>query len=78
MLVNPAATYYWIGLTDETKEGEFVWQNSLEKLGKWTNWIPGEPNQLGNEDCVEMKSFRGWQWNDGKCDIQRGFICEFK
>jgi len=80
-----------IGLDSiEITEGDFVWQNSLEKLsGMWTNWYDGEPNNgfMGNEDCVQITYFhvlfqirRGfrWKWSDLGCNSKLGFICEFK
>ena len=62
----------WLGLTDAASEGNWMWDDgrSLE----YTHWSPGEPNNVGNEDCAEMitdtsASYRGY-WNDLPCDRQ--------
>ena len=63
---------YWIGLTDLATEGKFVWQHAFSPLREcYTNWIPGEPNNKENEDCVMIWHNHphkgGWGWNDGSC-----------
>src|SRR5262245_53311031 len=42
----------WLGLSDPVVEGEFRWMNN--ELLTYTNWNPGQPDNLGNEDFVEM------------------------
>lgn len=39
---------FWIGLTDEAKEGAFVWVTG-EPLN-YTKWHPGEPNNYGGNE----------------------------
>ncbi len=51
----------WIGLTDEAREGTFVWASGEPVT--YTHWNPGEPNNSGNEDYAIMYSSGGW--NDG-------------
>ena len=59
----------WIGLYQIPGSGEpgegWVWSNG--EPVEYTNWIPGQPNNSGNEDWAEMKgggsSWPG-QWND--------------
>ena len=43
---------------------------------------PGEPNDLGGEDCAEIipgesygKNWNG-DWNDNKCSKKKSFICQ--
>ncbi|NP_001274140.1 CD209 antigen-like protein B isoform c [Mus musculus] len=36
-------------------------------------WNRGEPNNIGEEDCVE---FAGDGWNDSKCELKKFWICK--
>ncbi|XP_068111595.1 pulmonary surfactant-associated protein D-like [Hyperolius riggenbachi] len=71
------AQYYnifpFLGITDLQTEGTFRYENG-ESI-KYSNWNLREPNQDGEEDCVEMYS--SGKWNDKKCQEQRLNICEF-
>jgi len=65
----------WAGGNDHDQEGTWVWSvdgSTLESEG-YTNWY-GEPNNSGNEDCMEIRD--GGTWNDNKCDNQRSYICQ--
>jgi len=69
---------FWIGLNDrgDSLEGIFTWVNG--ESATFRAWNLREPNNRGNEDCVEMN----WagegvhDWNDGKCNNYRYFVCE--
>ena len=70
-------TDYWIGYTDQGgggQEGNWYW--SAGNGSGYENWNPGEPNNSGNEDCGEMGSWTGYQWNDIQCWSNNGWICE--
>ncbi len=51
----------WIGLTDRAQEGDFRWVTGEPVT--YTNWRPGEPNQVGEEDFVAFWDNTGI-WND--------------
>ena len=70
---NPNS-WYWIGLTDQKIEGEFVW-TSNGSIPKYTNWERGEPNGGMMEDCVHLWKKRTWY--DLSCDVSGLFaLCE--
>ncbi len=53
---------------------EFTWVD--EQPPGYTNWKPGEPNNVGAvESCVEMDDADGG-WNDVDCNASRHVICE--
>uniref|UniRef100_A0A0B6ZT36 C-type lectin domain-containing protein n=1 Tax=Arion vulgaris TaxID=1028688 RepID=A0A0B6ZT36_9EUPU len=67
----------WIGLSSRLHPGVWQWTPSNRDVSRYVNWIPGEPNNYGNnEQCVELKSTGGW--NDLNCLTARKFICEKK
>lgn len=63
---------YFIGLSDEDAEGEWVWTDST--VATWFNWVGGEPNGERSENCVEVRTLGGW--NDRPCSYDRRFVCE--
>jgi cysteine-rich repeat protein len=67
-------TYYWLGLNDLDLEGTFVWVSGAEVT--YTNWAPGEPNDIGgDEDCATV--FRaGDSWYDYPCQTSCTAVCE--
>lgn len=63
----PSSEVVWIGFNDEAVEGSFVWYDQAPVT--FTNWAPGEPNNAGDEDCVQIYpdgAFPG-TWNDLAC-----------
>lgn len=55
----------WIGLSDQAVEGVFTWSNGDPLT--FSFWADGEPNNLGNEDFVEIVDTRfaaNGRWND--------------
>ena len=67
-----AVSRFWIGIQDISIEGSFVYESSGQTIG-YTNWNSNEPNNSGNEDCVEINFL---QWNDLPCNIMLSFVCE--
>lgn len=74
---------FWIGGSDLTKEGKFVWMATGEPFA-YTNWlrpglVGGQPDNYDNiEHCVHI-----WPditnttvWNDAPCLHEKFFICE--
>lgn len=64
-----------LGISDMATEGKFEYLNG-ESI-QYSNWAPGEPNNAGNEDCVDIHS--DGRWHDTNCGIHdKLIVCEFK
>eukprot|EP00105_Crassostrea_gigas_P036240 XP_019920388.1 PREDICTED: aggrecan core protein-like [Crassostrea gigas] len=65
----------WIGGSDKSKETQFIWSKSKNKI-TFTKWLSNNPDDFrSNEDCIEMLATTG-EWNDMSCDFNTHFICE--
>ena len=56
-----AGRHLWIGLNDIATEGTYVWSSG--EAVTYTNFAPGEPNNLGDEDVVHIWA-SNTTWND--------------
>jgi hypothetical protein len=74
-VVRPVNGVYqwWIGLSDELVEATFVWDDGTAYDSENASWNTDEPNDLGDEDCVEAGN---GSWNDLGCEQEIGYICE--
>ena len=70
----------WIGGDDRATEGSWRWadgsvfyEDSTSLL--YARWNGGEPNNSGDEDCIELLADTGF-WNDAKCGDSRAYWCE--
>ncbi|XP_038201617.1 CD209 antigen-like protein E [Arvicola amphibius] len=61
----------WIGLSDHRHEGSWQWVDGTPF--ELSFWKEGEPNNDGDEDCVELS---GDKWNDKRCTAKNFWICE--
>ncbi|XP_076017689.1 uncharacterized protein LOC143009556 [Genypterus blacodes] len=71
---------FWIGLTDEEREGTWVWINNVTQEEP-LYWIDGEPNNHGvqGENCAAFYSSGNPRktWYDGKCHHHHFYwMCE--
>ena len=65
---------YWVGLSDTTKEGTYVWESGRElNINKWNS---GEPNNSGNEDCVHFTKEHNGGLKDVQCHIKSEVVCQ--
>lgn len=72
---------YWIGLSDASEEGSWVWMSSQTPLAAtyYTNWFRNEPTRFIDgepENCVEIYPHLGGTWNDAPCTEIHNYICE--
>ncbi|KAI8498188.1 hypothetical protein Bbelb_241320 [Branchiostoma belcheri] len=65
---------YWIGLTDRQTEGIYQWSDGSHL--SYSNWQPGQPDDLGGEDCVVLRESGGFRWNDQDCGYSRRSLCQ--
>ena len=66
---------FWIG---GRRSGDDHW-NWTQTGTEYQNWAAGEPNNWGgDENCVQMgyPLFQSHEWNDQKCSVQMGFVCQ--
>uniref|UniRef100_A0A672YGE4 C-type lectin domain-containing protein n=1 Tax=Sphaeramia orbicularis TaxID=375764 RepID=A0A672YGE4_9TELE len=61
----------WIGGSDASKEGVWLWSDGSKFDFK--GWAKGEPNNLGQEHCMEINL--GDFVNDAKCKVKNSFLC---
>ena len=65
---------WYIGLNDLASEGKYTWTDGTPY--DYSGWAPGEPNDSGlNEDCSQLASSTGMQWNDSWCGSELRYIC---
>ncbi len=73
---NKSASY-WIGLTCQSQEGEFIWSET-GMAPTYTAWACNQPDNYfkHQEDCVQLINIRKLLWNDLYCGWQSRFLCE--
>jgi hypothetical protein len=64
----------WFGASDVAAEASFTWTTG--EPFSFAPWGVGEPNNDGEEDCVNAKPADGWKWNDGLCSEANSYLCE--
>jgi len=80
--------YYWTGGYDSTGSGRWVWQDSnqvfatgfsddptnplINSSGVYTNWLYGEPNNPGQENCIHGWNGPAGAWNNIPCNFAAG------
>ncbi|CAH1252246.1 PLG [Branchiostoma lanceolatum] len=72
---------YWIGLSDYTNGGTWMWSDGTRRdlSCDFTNWAPGEPTNgglSGGQDCVHLWGLLGHKWDDDYCYRGKYFICQ--
>ncbi|KAJ8337083.1 hypothetical protein SKAU_G00383030 [Synaphobranchus kaupii] len=71
--LDATAPSFWIGMSDCQKEGTWMWSDGTRV--DFTLWNPGEPNNVGEEDCVQGNWPNSNGWNDLSCGRDLGSVC---
>ena len=72
-------TTLWLGGTDAAIEGTWTWPDGDAfwadgpVSGRYSAWAVGEPNNSGNEDCLQLQATG--MWNDQECLRENAFAC---
>jgi len=69
-----AGDRFWISLTDAGSNGSWYWDSNGSPLS-FANWRAGEPNNLGVEQCAEIRANER-DWNNSNCNDANKYVCE--
>ncbi|CAG9839349.1 unnamed protein product [Diabrotica balteata] len=60
-------------------DDQWIWLSTGLDM-TYTNWYPGEPSGKSSsnvtENCMEIREWGGFTWNDLNCQLEAYFICE--
>ena len=73
--LNPDNEDLWIGISDKDINGVFKWSSGEEVL--YTNWAPGEPNNVSNGYGKYWNAYEG-KWDDASNNESNKGIAEIK
>ncbi|XP_039265334.2 uncharacterized protein LOC120340987 [Styela clava] len=83
-VVEPRGRSAWIGLTDNRREGSWVWLDGHPLQDSEAYWAVGQPNNIvrynKDQDCAEI-DIKDGQWTDLWCSSQtepNAALCERK
>ena len=58
-------------------EGTFIWDHSRQLLADtYTNWDSLQPNNVDNQDFLEVMVRYGGRWNDISEQGSSAYVCE--
>lgn len=71
--------YIWLGYTDASAEGDFVWVTG--STSSYINWGGRQPDKGTEANCATMVTKYAndpGKWDDGKCVAKRAYVCEYR
>ncbi|XP_034323723.2 perlucin-like protein isoform X1 [Magallana gigas] len=75
LMVTNGAGHAWMGGSDWTVEGMWVWEPEGELI-QYSNFAGGEPNNKDGQNCLKKGISQHYHWNDQDCDRLYPYICE--
>ncbi|GAB6018375.1 Fc fragment of IgE, low affinity II, receptor for (CD23) [Chamberlinius hualienensis] len=67
---------WWLGAWDGPQEGAFQWVSYWSRVN-YSDWSPGDPNNLNVENCVHVTPSIDYHWEDYSCNCPYdNYICE--
>ncbi|XP_050699284.1 CD209 antigen-like [Eriocheir sinensis] len=67
---------HWLGASDMHHEGSWTWVDGSPVAMGMPFWSFNEPNNDGQEHCLEFWSAGNGYFNDGQCSRVESFICQ--
>ena len=82
MAYERSSSWYWIGVTDKTTEGQFTYNSNNQPINFTPDWYPGGGSRGQSNNCIMMyvNSLSGSyhsEWYDTDCTSTRRSICWF-
>ncbi|XP_050558943.1 macrophage mannose receptor 1 isoform X2 [Spodoptera frugiperda] len=71
---DPMISSIYLSLNDLDKKGVFKTIDGKPISDVYNKWGPGEPNNLGDEDCAVLH--QNGELNDLNCNIKQRFVCK--
>ena len=77
--LTPQNSFFWIGAT-KLGSDKFYWMGHDKPL-IYSDFYTGEANNCNTchdeeEECIEIRSYGDYQWNDLACKVDRLYICQ--
>ncbi|XP_036453036.1 macrophage mannose receptor 1-like [Colossoma macropomum] len=69
-VLNGTAGDFWIGMSYNTN-----WAWSDGSAISYSDWMSGEPNNIGIENCAKFSNQYAFKWNNIQCYLLLQFIC---
>ncbi|XP_065357710.1 lectin subunit alpha-like [Calliphora vicina] len=66
---------FWLAGHDNAVDMRYEWVTT-GNVFSFTNWGPGQPDRLNNNEHCILIWQNTWQWYDLPCSHKLGFICE--
>ena len=76
LAAHGGGTWWWLGATDTSREGDWVWMASLSPVEQFV-WYVNNPNDRTSSSCMTMYSTHG-SAQDASCQTTFKPICQKK